>query len=320
LKSINALLKNTLTFLLLLFILDVCLGEGLRFLYLRRGHLLSNRGLFNIFERTNAPVLVFGSSRAKYGYVPSRFQSLLKASCFNVGYERAFIEYHEAILEAVLKRYLPKMIILDIRPNEFVKTKIRLQSLSRLLPFYWSHPEIRKSISLRGIRENIKMLSHIYPYNSEIVRLIISNIRREDHPEYQSIKDDDGYEPRKCIWAGPIENEIADNRSESFDRNAIQIFKEFIDKCKNRNIMLFVIVAPEYIKNNGSTDSMEMAASICKNKGVPYLNLLNINEFLLHPEYFSDPTHLNDTGARIYTDIVIERIKETPNAFSIYSN
>jgi hypothetical protein len=104
------------------------------------------------------------------------FRAAFGKDCFNASAGGAFIEYHEAVLEAVLTRYSPRLIVLDFSSNEFRKDKKRLQALSLLLPYYRHHPEIRAIIQSRGLTERLKMASHIYPFNSEIIHQILWNI------------------------------------------------------------------------------------------------------------------------------------------------
>ena len=52
-----------------------------------------------------------------------------------------------------------------------------------------------------------------------------------------------------------------------------------------------------------------MAAKICSQEQVPFINYCESPFFNKHPEYFQDIFHLNNQGAEIYTHMIYEAIK-----------
>lgn len=48
---------------------------------------------------------------------------------------------------------------------------------------------------------------------------------------------------------------------------------------------------------------------ICNEYNIPLFDNRQLAEFLAHPEYFKDVMHLNDNGAKVYTEIVLKQIK-----------
>ena len=116
----NAYLYFTAKMILLLFIiflLDFSIGQILRYFYFKSECGRQYRATYAI-EKTTADVLIFGSSRAYHHYIPPLIENKLKQSCYNTGSPGQYLLYNYATLKAVLKRYTPKIIILDVTAGD----------------------------------------------------------------------------------------------------------------------------------------------------------------------------------------------------------
>ena len=186
----------------IVFVLDFSLGKLLNYYYFKQERGSQYLTTFAA-EQTKADLLVFGSSRANHHYRPDIFEKGLHLSFFNAGRDGNFLFYHYAILKAVLKRYRPKVVILDFIHGEFSKNQDSYDRISSLLPYYRSHPEMRSVIELKSPFEKIKMFSSIYPNNSNLLIIAGGNAFFSKKKRIDS----DGYIPRFEIWNKPIENE-----------------------------------------------------------------------------------------------------------------
>src|SRR5664279_2941974 len=131
---------HLLVLLLIIFIFDRIGGSILRKLYYSQiaG---TNYETTYAMDSTRADILIFGSSRAIFHYVPEIFEDSLKMRCFNCGRHGSFAMYNYAVFKAITARYTPKTVILDITPEEFNFNNFRYERLSPLLPYYQNHPE-----------------------------------------------------------------------------------------------------------------------------------------------------------------------------------
>jgi hypothetical protein len=296
-----AIFKKIALFALLVGALDFLIGEGLRGLYFRR--LSGDRAdLFILFEKTRAPILIFGSSRAKHHYVPSLIQAALGEECFYAGADGAFIEYHRAVLEAVLARYTPATIILDLSSADLRGFYVPKQALPRILPFYRTHPEIRSAFLGQGLFERTRLASHIYPFNSTLPTLILNNLSKPK----ETASNNAGYVPIEV----DLKRTIREKKSETaivFDDRAVGMFEGFLARIKEKRIRLFIFISPTY---EGRTPKLfrEMATSLCRRAGVPLFDMSLQDGISDHPEYFQDAMHLNENGARVYTNKIIAKI------------
>ena len=127
-------IKKGSIFLLALFLLDFLIGMGISGLFSKQkgGQIYqTTMGL----ESVHTDVLVFGASNASHHYVPSVFRDSLGMSFFNLGRDGMDILYGKAIFNGIVRRYCPKIIIINLSPTE-LSTDLSYDRLSPLLPYY----------------------------------------------------------------------------------------------------------------------------------------------------------------------------------------
>lgn len=303
-KGLPSLLFKTVVFLFILFIVDLIFGNVLKNLYSKQKPGEIYRISYSI-DSTKADILIFGASHANHHYVPENFKKKMNLTCYNTGKDGQIILYNYAILKSVLKRYSPKIAILDLSRDELAVEQQSYDRLSTLIPYYKSHPEIRKIINLRSPYEKYKMISHIYPYNSLIFSLIMGAI--ESHKERKDTHEQNGYIPlyESCYRQLSVDTSYG---SQILDSNKINGFKSFIKDCKNSNVRLFVVFSPILITYPHQDPSTTVVKSICKENKIPVYSFINDSSFYHTNFFWTDGTHLNDKGARIFTNMVIDSI------------
>jgi len=293
--------SNAIILISLFILTDQVIGRVLRHFYFKQESGLYYRTTYAI-DSTKADILVFGSSRANHHYVPEVFEDRLNLSFYNSGRDGNFLLNNYGIFKAVLKRYTPKIIIFDINNDELLYEKTNYDRLSSLLPYYKDHPEIRNIIELKSPYEKFKLISEIYPFNSSLITMAIGNMRINKI----RIIDQKGYIP--------LINKINDTilytteyKEGIVDSNLVNAVREINYYCKLKKIDLVFIQSPVYanIKNTFSNEFFEKFAM---DEKIMYLNFNNNPQFLTKPEYFQDQNHLNNGGARFFSNLVVEQI------------
>lgn len=299
----NNFLIKTLMFLVLLICLDLIVGHLLSFLYFKQNSGYLFRTTYTI-EKTTDEILVFGSSKAAHHYKPSLLEKELKMSCYNSGRDGSSIYFHYALLRAVLERYKPEMVILDIRPAEFQKDVESYDRLSSLLPYYKKHKEIRSIVELKSPYEKLKILSSIYPFNS----LMFSIFKGIIGSRHNNDSENKGYVP---LWNTSKKSSPAkgDSQKYSIDRGKTRVFERFIKDCLDKNINLVVVNSPSFLSYKTGDQSIIIADSISSKHSVKFIDYSNDSLFLNTPLFFSDNMHLNDDGASVFTKLFIKRIR-----------
>jgi hypothetical protein len=287
---------------LILFSLDFALGKMLSYLYFKQECGRQYRATYSM-ERTKEDILVFGSSKAYHHYIPAIIESKMNMSCYNTGCPGQFVLYNYATLKTILKRYSPKIIILDLMTAEFRVNSESYDRLSFLLPYYKNHKEIHSIVELRGPYEKYKLISSIYPYNSSILMIMGGN---SGYFKRRNV-DFKGYKPLPEVWNQPIAFDSIFSKYE-VDNTKIGCYKNFIKECKNKGIQLFVIISPTYIKRKYSDYSISIARNIATTYNIKFYDFTNDTSFTSHRSLFADAGHLNGEGAKLYTNTVVNKI------------
>jgi len=295
-------LFKLLRFLIIVFLLDFSIGNALRYFYFNLDIGRQYRASYSI-EETDAEILIFGSSRAYNNFVPDIFEARLNKTCYNTGSAGQFILYDYATLKAILDRYSPKLIFLDVIPGEFQIENNSYERLSFLLPYYYRYTAMQPVIDLKGKYEKYKLVSSIYPFNSTLIVLAGS------HTSYYKARNkvEKGYRARTGIWNEPLKTiTIA---SYPLDTTKINVFESFIDDCRKAGTELVVVCSPTF--RNVTTDDTTLLAikKITNQKDVLFLNFTNDPFFLDNPQLFDEPLHLNKKGSEIFTHILIDTLE-----------
>jgi lysophospholipase L1-like esterase len=302
-RQVYLFAKKFIYFFVLVFLLDFSIGKLLQHFYFTTSSGSQARLNYSI-ERTHADLLIMGSSRAAHHYNPKIFEDSFKLSAYNSGTVGQDIIFNYAVLKCILKRYTPKVVVLDIIPGEFSIKQKPYDKLSSLLPFYKNHPEIHDIIELRGKSEHLKLLSQIYPYNSLILNIIGGNL--------ESMKkkkgDIQGYVPLYNIYKGKMD--VSQNKPYKLDSLKLHYYELFIHECNKRKINLFIVCSPTYQQYLNTDYSILAAKKMASQNNIKFYDCINDTPFINHATWFYDDFHLNDTGATVFSNNIAHTLKE----------
>jgi hypothetical protein len=223
-------------------------------------------------------------------------------TCYNAGRDGTHIFYHYAVLKAILKRYSPKIIILDFG-IDYDKKQDSYDRISALLPYYQNHPEIHAIVNLKGPIEKYKLLSKIYPFNSSIFSIIAGN----NEFNKKRTLDINGYMPSSSIWHKNI-SVVNLSMNYELDSTKVKIYESFIQDCILSHIKLYIVCSPYYYKYNFIPYDIKMGEQIAKKYNIKFFNHLQDLRLINNPKFFQEPSHLNDEGAKLFSNLVIDEI------------
>lgn len=276
--------------LVCLFLLDFAVGSLLdHFYFTIKG---GARNIMTVaLEQQENEIVILGSSRASHHYNPKIISDSTNLTCFNAGRDGQGIIFANAVLEAMLTRYTPKIVILDVNTIE-LRTFGDYDKLRELEPYAKKKPTLWNTLSLVSATEKIKNISRIYPYNSMIFHIIYGHLPI-GNPYYP-----DGFIP----LSGSYNNEIPTMLYNNFqlDPNKLDAFHHFCNRCKENNIKLWVFNSPSFVIYEGNNPSGEYIEEYCRMHDIFYKNFINDSIYYCK-ELFSDPTHLNTAGAEKYS-------------------
>ena len=306
-------------FIGLLFILDQILGWSFQNLYFRQKVGQFYQTTYSV-ERSNQDILVFGSSRAVRHYAPGILSKNLGLSTYNMGRDGQMIPFSAALEELALNRHKPKIIILDINPWELDISPEKFEKLTILLPYYAKHKELLKYIHEISKFEDVKLLSKTYPYNSSIFVLAACTL----FPRNQG-QDDHGYVPLSGSISQANFNQILSmlqdryakikGKENKMDTLARKYLVQFLDLAKKDQIKTYLIISPTISKDYFKWDNQLKQKSEIESIGKQYANLTYLDyssdsSFNNHPEKFADQFHLNESGSKEFSQILVQEIKK----------
>ncbi len=308
--QVYRLLRNSAILLVILFVLDRAIGLDLEHLFYQQKHGDDFVSIY-LLEKANEDLLVLGSSRASHHYNCNVLGPATRMSCFNGGRDEMTIDYSNAVLPIVYKRYTPKVVIIDLSPSELIDAKDKKIVFQRvatvLMPFANRHPELRPTIAQAGEEELYKATaSHLYPYNSSIGSSLQNAYT---HLGHVSIK---GYEPLiGHMDSTTYKQALNFNVPGDLAPDLVAMFKNIVAHAKHEHIRLITIISPFYFPMNvaGNKSYAEIKEILSQNN-FEFYDFINQAPFSQNPYLFYDEVHLNDSGAVLYSKMVGETISK----------
>ena len=255
----------------------------------------------------NSKIAVIGASRALHHYIPSIFEDSLNISTYNYGIDGRNIFVHYAILESLINnsKEKPEIVILDICSTDiYDMPRWNTERINILYPYYHSNPHIKSIIDdlIENPERFILRESGLVRHNSELINdfKVIVNKNNIDNK---------GYEPLYNIW----EEDLVINDSESTNKimdQKINYLKTFIQRCKEEGILPIISISPSFTSRTDTLWISEIKR-ISVQENIPFIDSHDYNPFLTHKEWYSDPTHLNDIGAKEFTKFFIHQIRDS---------
>lgn len=302
---LKILVTKLFIFFILLIALDFVIGGSIKKAYFSQNHGAYYRATY-VLETAKPDIMILGSSKAVHHYISTLIQDSTKNSCYNGGRDGCFINYSNAATNCILKRYSPKILVLDVLDDEFEESSYNVHDkVSSLFPYYHDHPEIRNIVDLKSPFEKYKLMSGMYTFNTLLLPSITGtlDLSKKKGAETPLL----GYLPFFDHWSG--EMKIVDSRKEKLSFIKIQALKNIVDSCRVKQVKLIFIISPTYKKFvQEFNPTADLTKRIADSAHIPFWNYLEDTTFLNNRSYFEDIRHLNNSGALIFTKDIIRRL------------
>lgn len=257
-------------------------------------------------EKVDADVVVIGSSKASHHYVPQMLEDSLGMTAYNCGQDGCFFLYQNCIINMILDRYTPKVILWDIQPGSFVgeEHSNEYQNIRYLSPYYPANTWAESYINSESPKMRYRMLSRMFAYNSKLLNYIFPLVSHSSETEK-------GYIPLAVS-----ENKYPDFKKEkneihSLNESFFNILDNTIRRCSEKGVELRLYISPEYSgKATITISAAEEIGKLAIRNNIYFYNALSEQRFLKDATYFKDASHMNAKGARLFTNMVIEGFNE----------
>ena len=251
-------------------------------------------------------VVIMGSSRAWVQYDPQILDSILNIDSYNLGINgslinRQVIKYNEYCRFNVK----PKVILQNI--DHMTMRITRGYEREQFFP-YFHDSSFRNAVShyenFDIFQKHLPLLRY-YGYST----LILDGLGFSKHSSVPSVK---GYQGFERSWDGSAFEKITTIYPDQ-DISALRIFDEYCEKACSEGIRMIFVYAPLYI---GATERIcdidtmrQMYASIAEKYNIPILDYSD-DPLCYNTNYFYNATHLNKTGAELFSAKLANDIKQ----------
>jgi len=351
-RGVGKFFRTVLILLVTLIVFDQMVGLALHWMYFH-----AKSGPFAettyTFTKMNSDGIILGSSRGRRNYNPNILADSLGISVYNAGHDGQTIFYEQAIIRMAMARYTPKLVVLDLNPEEMYYKDVHYDRLNVLAPYYKDYSEVRSIYLLKGIRdgtaegddffvkpgkiaddswnnfwfrlhsmeawvlplntERYKMFSAIYPYNSTLLDILTALFKNR--------KSESGFKPLK----GKITQEKADELirenaklrntpGKVVDPNKLKGLEEVISTVTSKGGHVLVVMSPA-LAPFGMEPSYQAVKDICARYQVPFKDYSQDANYANLDLFFDN--HMNKDGANMYSSNLAHDIKTQyfPEAF-----
>lgn len=299
-------------FLLGLCVLDRSVGWALDRIYAQVKTGESSGGLVNLaLAQKDAQIIFFGNSRCRHQVVPEVIMQTFPVKVHNAGAIGQNIQYHHALLQLLLAEKTSAQVLVRIIDHRELHLN-GMGGANKMSPLYGRLPGVDALLE-EGERWNkLKYLSSTYRYNS----MVLPILRNYFDPE---LGEEDGYRPMQGnnvvtdpAKANPIPA-LPDPLPIDPAREALIL--DFTTRAQAAGIQVVAALSPLWRLPNPlppeETALLQHYEGLLQKQGVP---LLKVDEAhypeLNNPKLYWDNEHLNDEGARLYSNLLAARLQE----------
>lgn len=284
---------------LLLFLLLFCLTDILA------GHLFA-------YMQSNSPgyqpeyiayeaqedVIIMGSSKGGSNYNMPLITDSLMMTCLNCSETGNGIIQMYGRYKLLTKRYAPKVIVYDVKPQFDLYENDNSKYTMRLKPFY-KEASIDSIILSTDKTEKYKMRSALYRYNFQFLGILKDYISQSPFD-----RSSDNLSRQIMHIIPKAEEPIA----VEYDTLKLYYMEEMIKDCQERGIHLVFVVSPEYFYYD--TISYAPLISLINSYNIPFVDKSADAQFVGHSDLFSDSLHMNYWGATKWSEFIVHYIQD----------
>lgn len=261
----------------------------------------------------NCDIAIYGSSRAWVHIDPEILSDSLGNKAYNFGMDgHNFWMQYLRYLEHVKYNKKPSTIILSVDMFSLQKRNDLFQ-LDQFLPYMLWNSNIQEyTSSYIGYNKFDYYLPLIrYSGKYKALTLIKENIAKD---KATNTYRQNGFLGMDREWNADLEKAKKERKSHKIntDSNSIVLFEKFINECKANNIELILVYTPEYIDGQKFVANRDDIIQIYRNFSIKYsIEFYDYSDdsLCLNKKYFYNASHLNSTGASIFSKKLANDLK-----------
>lgn len=254
-------------------------------------------------EMATEDLLVLGPSTATHHYIPSVLQDSLHMSARNVGKDGAFLYCQICQLSLILERYVPKLVIWDLS-DDCLSHNLDWGDFLEIRDF-WPYPlnDFSKAILKEiGPAEQFALHSWLYRYNSKLPEYLFAFVSgRDSFRGYVPL-------PADAQYATGIGTAKAAGNLHPLK---VELFEKVLSYARDKGCQVVLVTSPRLADDDvQQTEQYRELCEITGRLGIPYFNYHKDPRFFGNLSLFRDADHLNENGAALFTQSVIQDIRQ----------
>lgn len=293
--------KFTASLLLLLgltFVLDRAGGRMMEWVQRHSADVITPKVRY-LAREAGEDVILLGTSRCHYHYVPNLIADTLGMSVYNGGVEGSRDVYsHYVALHLVLAHHTPRVVCLDLVPQNIGHTRDPLGQMGNFAPHVGESPEADSVFRLAGCYWPYR-LSHLYRYNLR-ARANFGSLFTGGHPG-----EDRGYVPLSPAPDSLLPPHVVLPPARA-DEQKMEYLRRFVRHCHSRGILLVFCVSPA--RALACPRYFAALEQWAEHHHVPLLNYHHLG-CELPGTCFKDHTHLSHQGALLFSSLFARDLK-----------
>ncbi len=263
--------------------------------YIRNYRLIGRyQPLDRLIKEVDTDIILIGNSGVLNSVNPSIIEDSLSMTCYNGGITGQGVFFFETMVDCILQRHSPRMIIIGLRPEE-VGGNIGEGIYDVLKPYYgMGYSSIDDHFNNTSGFDRVLLHSNLLRYNTIWVRVLLYMLFDDTtYPE-------NGFMPLDKPSSIPQLHHI-DGYEEPV-KAKLACIERIIQKCKARNIEIAICFPPTLSSfKKGDMPCVNAVSDLCNRYNTPCFIDYNNEYYQSHPELFYDTGHVNKFGADMYT-------------------
>lgn len=256
-------------------------------------------------NETKEDIIILGSSRAQHHYNSTIIANKTGLTVFNAGFGGQGLKFSFIQLHEQLKRYTPKIVVVDIAPN-ILLDKESDDKLNILLPYTLKSNLVYNELNRNNQFLKVKTISNCYPYNSNIFALLKSQFLKRKG-EIKNL----GYYPLEgIIDTISIENILSNSiEAGNIQNESLKYLDKIISLCEASSIKCYIVISPYFLINNNLNGQIKQIKKyIVRYNSIEVVDYSCDSIFYQRLEYFKDYAHMNNQGAKEFSNLVSNQI------------
>lgn len=237
-------------------------------------------------------IIIIGNSVVLNSLMPAVIQDSLGASVYNSASNGQQLAFFYSMLDCILLRHRPKMVILGLTYNLFSSKGVGGR-YSILSPYYdMGYNVIDSCFNSMSSYSPYLMKSTFYRYNSIWWRILLYHFITPNEPG------ENGFIAKPIPPIFPEIKPIVE--SSAPEEECMRFIDMIIRRCQEAGVRLVAIFPPRLYEPSDNTGIVAVK-DMLRRKGVSVIDDSNDPYYLSHPKLFYDNDHLNKDGALIYS-------------------